>query len=363
MRLDIVIAVAERGGVENVINMTSVFLKSRGWDVRIIQMVWEGIDWTPQEIPFFPLLLGRDGHNLAEFVEAYDDFLKKQGQPDIILAAAWPYMSYISKKVVCSEGKEIPVVSWLHAPVNRYQEAGFGGYDSLAYADAHMAISDSIYKAISARVSSKVFRVYNPVDFSRCAVEPIAIDDVGKKLFYIGRISPEKHIEVMLKALSLTSGEWRLYIIGDGEEDLLHFLQDEEKRLGLMNRVQWMGWQENPWIYAKQADAVVLASEYEGSPLTVTEAMACGKTVIATPVEGVKELIVPGKTGYLFDFGDSGMLAQILDMMSMDVLKPMMPEDCKEAVKSYEKNCALADFELKLKACFNAEVVDACKWE
>lgn len=353
MRLDIVIAVAERGGVENVINMTSVFLKNKGWDVRIIQMVWEGIDWTPRQIPFFPLLIGRDGHNLAEFVEAYDGFLKEQGAPDMILAAAWPYMSYISQKVVTSEGKEIPVVSWLHAPVNRYEEAGFGGYDSLAYADAHMAISDSIYKAISVRMSSKVFRVYNPVDFSRCAVEPIAIDDVGKKLFYIGRISPEKHIEVILKALSLASREWKLYIIGDGEEDLLHFLQDEEKRLGLMNRVQWMGWQENPWVYAKQADAVILASEYEGSPLTIIEAMACGKTVISTPVDGIRELLIPGETGYLFAYGDYRMLAEVLEAMEKGLLPSIDCEKCKRAVRHYEKVSALEDFEKKLLECLN----------
>lgn len=356
MRLDIVIAVAERGGVENVINMTSTFLKRKGWDVRIVQIVWEGTRWTPKEVPFFPLLFGREGHNLADFVEAYDTFLKKQGKPDMILATAWPYMSYISKKVVWSEKRKIPVISWLHAPVKRYQSAGFGGYDSLAYADAHMAISDSIYRDISTHIASKVVRVYNPVDFSRCAVEAVPIWDVGKKICYVGRISQEKHIEVILKALSLVKSEWKLYVIGTGEESLVRHLQDEEKNLGLLNSVQWLGWQDNPWGYAKQADAVVLASEYEGAPLTVLEALACGKTVISTPVEGVKELIVPGKTGYLFEFGDSAMLAQVLDLLNEGALQPMSPEACIGAVQCYEKDCALENFEIKLKEC-----LDACR--
>lgn len=353
MKLDIVIAVAECGGVENVINMLSVYLNGKGWKVRIIQIVWEGIKWAPKGIPFFPLLFGRDGHTLAEFAEAYHDFLRKHGKPDMILAVAWPYMSYISQKAVGSESLKIPVVSWLHAPVSRYQAAGFGGYDSLAYADAHMAISDSIYRDISTHISTKVFRVYNPVDFSRCEVKTVAIDDAKKKLFYIGRISPEKHIEVILKAIALTNDEWKLYIIGNGEKSMIDYLQEEEKSLGITNRVEWMGWQENPWIYAKQADAIVLASEYEGSPLVVIEALACGKTVISTPVDGVRELIIPGDTGYLFAFGDYRMLAEVFEAMREGTLLPIDCEKCKMAVKHYEKEDALQDFETKLLECFD----------
>ena len=52
MTIDIVIAVAERGGVENVINDTALYLKEDGWIVRIVQLVWEGINWTREGILF-----------------------------------------------------------------------------------------------------------------------------------------------------------------------------------------------------------------------------------------------------------------------------------------------------------------------
>lgn len=52
MKVDIVIAVAERGGVENVICDTAIYLKNSGWKVRIIQLVWEGFCWTPSDISF-----------------------------------------------------------------------------------------------------------------------------------------------------------------------------------------------------------------------------------------------------------------------------------------------------------------------
>ena len=103
MTIDIVIAVAERGGVENVINDTALYLKEDGWIVRIVQLVWEGINWTREGILFFPLLYGRAGHNLMEFTEAYMNFLHEKGKPDIVLATAWPYMSYVAQKAVYGE--------------------------------------------------------------------------------------------------------------------------------------------------------------------------------------------------------------------------------------------------------------------
>lgn len=43
MTIDILIAVAQKGGVENVINMTSSYLQKNGWKVRVVQLVWEGV--------------------------------------------------------------------------------------------------------------------------------------------------------------------------------------------------------------------------------------------------------------------------------------------------------------------------------
>ena len=91
MKIDILLAVAEKGGAENVINMVVPYLQNqRNWDVRVVQLVWEGHTWTDKETPFYPLLMGREGHTLEEFVEAYAGFLKENGIPDMVLATAWP---------------------------------------------------------------------------------------------------------------------------------------------------------------------------------------------------------------------------------------------------------------------------------
>ena len=170
-------------------------------------------------------------------------------------------------------------------------------------------------------------------------------------MFYIGRISPEKRIEVILKALTLSTESWNFYIVGEGEKEYVQTLQNEVFRLRLSNRVSWMGWQENPWKCAESADAIVLASEYEGMPLVLIEALACGKTVIATPTPGAIELIMPGKTGYLFGYNDYEMLAEILNALQQGQLPFMDGEHCKKQVMKYESHTALKDFEQKIYYC------------
>ncbi len=350
MKIDIVIAVAQCGGVENVINETASYLQKQGWRIRVVQLIWEGVNWLNRSVSFYPLLFGKDNHDLEELVKAYGDFIKKEGEPDAVLATAWPYISFITKTVL-QNTDTIPVISWLHAPVEEYAAAGFGGYESLQWADFHFAISDYIYKKLKCNNLPKIYRVYNPVSFFKTDSKYFKTDKQNKKLFYIGRISPEKRIEVILKALTLSTESWNFYIVGEGEKEYVQTLQDEVFRLRLSNRVSWMGWQENPWKCAKSADAIVLASEYEGMPLVLIEALACGKTVISTPTPGAIELIMPGKTGYLFGYNDYEMLAEILNALQQGQLPFMDGEHCKKYVMKYESNTALKDFEQKVCLC------------
>ena len=58
------------------------------------------------------------------------------------------------------------------------------------------------------------------------------------------------------------------------------------------------------------ADVYVLPSQYETFPMTVLEAYSCGKPVIASKVGGLKDLVVNGETGLLFDLGNTVQLAK-----------------------------------------------------
>ncbi len=87
--------------------------------------------------------------------------------------------------------------------------------------------------------------------------------------------------------------------------------------MGLARTVRFPGSVKTPWELLQTADVFVLASEIEGLPLVVLEAMSESVPVVATDVGGMPEAVVDGETGFLVPTGDAEALtraiARILD--------------------------------------------------
>jgi glycosyltransferase involved in cell wall biosynthesis len=119
-------------------------------------------------------------------------------------------------------------------------------------------------------------------------------------------------VETAIRALGLAAGanpRLRLKIVGDGPQKahLRHLIS----QLGLDRRVEFIG-PVDPACLARQLSrchALVLASEGEGRPSIVMEAMAAGVPVIACRIDGVQEMIQHGQRGLLFRMGDADQLA------------------------------------------------------
>ena len=71
-----------------------------------------------------------------------------------------------------------------------------------------------------------------------------------------------------------------LWIIGDG--DLAYDLHELSLHLRIAENVNFLGFQENPYPYFKNADAFILSSRFEGMPNVVLEALSLEKTIIST---------------------------------------------------------------------------------
>lgn len=350
-QIDVLIAVAERGGVENVINMLCPYLQENGWFVRVVQIVWEGVYWVEDGIPFYPLLRRREGNSLADLSDAYQSFLlSEEGKtylPDIVLACAWPYMTWIAKNVSVNLGLDYKTVSWLHAPVTRYADAGYGGYEALCHADAHLAISTHIESDIRKNLKdATVYRVNNPVDFNVITKDTPTQHINPDTILFIGRLTAEKHVDLIIRALAVSHVPWELTIVGDGEtgEDAIGKLKMIAREENVEERVCFKGWRENAWDHVENAVALVLASEYEGFPLTAIEAQARGIPVISTPTDGIVELIKPGINGFLFPFGDAVSLAEVFNAMYDGILPAIKSETCKHAVQPFERDNVLNGF-------------------
>ncbi len=140
-------------------------------------------------------------------------------------------------------------------------------------------------------------------------------------LVAVGRLHAVKDHAFLVRAcaqLQAHGVRFECCIAGDGPErrhlELLirkYALQDHVALLGHVPKEQMDS------LYDR-ADVVVLTSRSEGIPLVLMEAMARGKVVLAPAITGIPELVIPGKTGFLYEAGSLGdLVAQLLSIYSL----------------------------------------------
>ncbi|MEV0391019.1 glycosyltransferase [Nonomuraea sp. NPDC050643] len=123
----------------------------------------------------------------------------------------------------------------------------------------------------------------------------------------VGRISRQKGQDLLLSAWERVAGRdvhARLAVVGDGP--LLRTLRSRA-----VPRVHFAGGVTDVRSWYAAADVVVLPSRWEGLPLTALEALATGRSLVASAVPGLSE-VVPGTVGALVAPGDAGALAEAL---------------------------------------------------
>lgn len=130
----------------------------------------------------------------------------------------------------------------------------------------------------------------------------------------VARLVPIKAHEIFLRAavaLSRRVPGSRFVIVGDGERRA--DLETLAQRLGLGDRVRFLGWRPDlPRVYV-DLDVVVLASRNEGSPVSLIEAMAAARPVVATRVGGVPDIVEHGREGLLVPSDDAEALARAIE--------------------------------------------------
>jgi glycosyltransferase involved in cell wall biosynthesis len=142
---------------------------------------------------------------------------------------------------------------------------------------------------------------------------PSSVGDVG---VYIGRLSEEKGLHVLLEALSL-AGDPPFRIIGDGP--LLEDLRSLAARLGLRHTV-FAGRVDAPDVQRAIEGCRFLVMPslcHENAPLAALEAMAAGRPILVSARGGLPEL-VDGGGGLLFDPGDASDLSSCMQRLLRD---------------------------------------------
>lgn len=131
----------------------------------------------------------------------------------------------------------------------------------------------------------------------------------------LGRLAPIKDHLTLIDAMALVPGA-HLVVLGDGE--MRGEIEERVSALGIGDRVHMAGWVLDIPAAIADMDVVALTSRNEGTPVSLIEASACGRPVVATDVGGVRAVVRDGETGILVSASDVSAVAAGLERVLGD---------------------------------------------
>lgn len=174
-----------------------------------------------------------------------------------------------------------------------------------------IAVSDGVAARLQAEGVGRVVVVNNGIDVQQKlpdrATARASLDFVARGIFpadkiavTVGQLIRRKGVGDILTAL-VALPDWRLAVVGAGPFEAN--LREQAARLGVADRVLWVGFSPQALSWVCAADLFILASEREGLPRVVLEAMLCARPIIATDIAGTRDVMRHGETGILYPFG------------------------------------------------------------
>ncbi len=226
------------------------------------------------------------------------------------------------------------ILNEVSTPSQKYNPKKIGGKVSLTimkwlYPKADLVIANSKGTAREMKELFKVKNVdciYNPVELDvvkeKMKIPANTVLDYSKFTFVkVARFQHPKDFDTLLKAFAgMKNDQCQLVILGIGED--MDNAMELTRKLQISNRVQFVGFDRNPFAYLAQSDCFVFSSLYEGFPNSMQEALACGLPVVSTDcTNGPREMLAPNKDlkenlyeNSSYFIGESGILVPIQDV-------------------------------------------------
>lgn len=192
----------------------------------------------------------------------------------------------------------------------------------------------------------KRFGVYDNVDVCYNVIDD---DTIRKKadeevlkcdcftIASVGRLERQKGFDRLIEVMRRLRDDnikCRLLIVGEGSERLL--LEDLIKKYDLSDRIELLGFSDNPYKYMKSADLLVFPSRAEGYSTVVIEGLILGKPMVVSRCSGMNELLGDNEWGIITDSEDELHLA-VKMMVTDSSIRRDYAERAQERAKVYSK--------------------------
>ena len=338
------------GGAEKVALLLSNKFIQKGLDISIVLLQKEGVflEQIDKKIKIYSLnsMINRIGGIFGK-IFIFSSFLMKH-KPDIVLSIGeWPNtIAPISVKLIPYKPKvvltEQSTKSFLNSEeYNVSRLVRFIAKKSYFYTENIICVSNAVKEKLLKEnlIKKKLIVICNPIDIeeiNKKAIEEVEYLWLKNKnvpaIVAVGRLHPQKDYPTMLKALKLVLKvkKVHLVILGDGplREELISLCV----QLGIINFVDFIGFQKNPYKYIKKADLFIHSARYEGFGNIFPEALACGQKIVTTDCDTPCEILEEGKYGKIIPVGDYRSLA---DAILLSLSEKHNPDFLKQKAQEF----------------------------
>jgi glycosyltransferase involved in cell wall biosynthesis len=238
---------------------------------------------------------------------------------DVVHAHWWFPGGLVARAIRARKG--IPYVVTMHGSDIRLGGTAPGGAALFKAVAAQASAMTTVSTWLAAQA-----RELDPATAPVVAPMPVAPDlfhpgdgRVADRLLFIGKLTPQKGLEYLLRALPRMKSRPTVDVVGAGRVDDAH-LRDLAAQLGVADRVTWhplLTQAELAVLYRTAAIHVIPAIE-EGLGLTAVEALLSETPVVAFDSGGIPDIVVDGQTGLLVPPGDTVGLAVAVDRLLAD---------------------------------------------
>ena len=178
--------------------------------------------------------------------------------------------------------------------------------------------------------------LYNVIDVSKL-YDKMNVDNkqYAYDLTFVGRLTYQKNPERLVSILSLLKLKMpnvKFAVVGAG--DLEHSTKEFSNKMGAQDNINFLGFMENPLKLLHCSKAMLMTSRWEGTPMCALESLALGVPVVSTAVDGLREIISQGESGFLYD-DDAAIVDALYNIITNSEMHSRMSQKAIELSRRY----------------------------